>query len=165
MMGVSVTNAAVSSSRPPVSSIREEVEFPLLRQQQEKQKRQKMREALPKYYLPKLDTQPQTTITMTDGEIRNLKHRSNVALARSHESRPVFGQVPPLNESSGKRKVERFFLDNKETSESNKNRPPPATAWTTWLAGFALFCMLVETGYKEYRRCRIDMSLEAERRL
>jgi hypothetical protein len=145
------------SSRPHVSVRREEVAFPLYQQEQKRLKKE-----LPKYYLPKVETHQTANVPPQGGSnLRNLKHRSNVALARSHESRPVFGQVPQEKAPKEDRKVERFVLKEPKPYHA----PPQYTSWTSWLAGFALVCMVLETGYKEFRRCRIDTALEEERRL
>ena len=121
------------------------------------------------FYLPKLEnSNPQIGSApqdVADSSIRGggVKHRPNIALARSRESRPVFGQgVPAYTETSNnERKIERFVMSDTEPFHPAKQE----TSWTSWIAGFALVCMLLETGYKEYRRWRTNSALEQERRL
>jgi hypothetical protein len=147
------------ATRPPLLDVRrEEIVFPLHQPQSSSQaKRPSIRsEQLPKYYLPKLELEGPPSATEAT---RNSKHRFNVAMARSQERRPVF--EPNVVD----RKVERFVLDNTKINPHATALQPPTTSWTSVLAALALVGMLVETGYKEYRRCRINTSLEEQRRL
>ena len=164
---VSLSLRDVSQSRPThnVSTIpREEVAFPLHLQQQEQKRLNK--EFLPKYYLDQNNMDPNTNVVVPAGNLRNLKHRSNVALARSsvQNSRPVFGpESSPKEEEEEDRKIKRFVLHDPKPYHPPKHH---TFSWTSWIAGFALVCMFFETGYTEIRRCRMDTgALEEERRL
>ena len=79
--------------------------------------------------------------------------RANLAMARPAQQRPIFGaQAPQLEQ----------FLDRSADSNVPADRMV-ASNWHSWLAAVALVAMLLETGYKEYRRCRIMQ--EEQRRL
>lgn len=84
----------------------------------------------------------------------NKRPRANLAMARSAQKRPVFGEKADWEDEEESTRG----LDGEEES-------PRMTSnnWTSWLAAMALVGMLVETGYKEYRQCRIIE--EAQRRL
>jgi hypothetical protein len=84
--------------------------------------------------------------------------RANLAMARSGPSRPVFGAHTP--------QVERFLHQGAgpgEHSFQTERTVASSSKWHSWLAAVALVAMLLETGYKEYRRCRITE--EVQRRL
>lgn len=87
-----------------------------------------------------------------------VRTRTNLAMARSAERRPVFGATPPL---------ERIILEDKTQPKMSSSNDDSSFAsnWTSWLAAVALIAMLLETGYKEYRLCRMDDHWEQQRRL
>jgi hypothetical protein len=132
-------------------------------------------EPLPKYYLPDEDQLPLGTATGNAFQPKETSHdtsqsnrkvavtRSNLAMARPVERRPVFG-------AAAGPQVERFVLDSDPPSKTagpteEALNPTLGSNWTSWLAAVALIAMLVETGYKEYRQCRMDDFFEEQRRL
>jgi hypothetical protein len=72
----------------------------------------------------------------------NQQRRSNLALARSQEKLPVFGQVG---------------AEDRELQQDS-----PSDSWISWLGGCAFCLVLLETGWKGYRQSRL--SHEARRR-
>jgi hypothetical protein len=93
----------------------------------------------PNYYMQQQPKQPQS---FASGPSTNQQRRSNLALARSQESLPVFGQVVGENR----------VLEQESPSDS----------WISWLGGCAFCLVLLETGWKGYRQSRV--SHEARRR-
>lgn len=78
--------------------------------------------------------------------------RSNIAMARPAEPRPVFG-------SASMPQVEQFGDDaSAHVPEMPSSSSGLTSNWTSWLAAIALIGMLIETGYKEYRQCRMNES-------
>ena len=72
-------------------------------------------------------------------------HRSNLALARQQQSRPVFGMSSYDNS---------ILLDQSSPSD---------LSWMSWVGGFGLFLIALETGWKGYKKSKFDA--EQERRL
>lgn len=156
----------------------EEVAFPLRPEPLTKQQRA----ALPKYYLPA--PVPGAAASAADkaasggkGKSRELQpsqqkriHRSNLAMARpSLQQRTVF--VPEGEEGAGQYSIqrERFVFDTRQQQQqttqnqqdqgeggtSSPSHRPRALSWTSWVASVALVGMLVDTGWKEYQKCRV----------
>jgi len=135
------------------------------------------KENLPKYYLPKLEPNHGTlteasapkqhdfaTQTQSRSSLRQHQHGSNFAMARSQESRPIFVPDQPLSDGRFRTPVERFVFDPDEQRKqfSGQRRVKSrALSWTSWLASVAFVCVLLDTGWKEYNRCRL---LEEEQR-
>lgn len=78
-------------------------------------------------------------------------HRSNLALARQQQSRPVF-------ETAG-----RFPMSSYDNSMLLDQSSPSDLSWMSWLGGFGLFLIALETGWKGYKKSKFDA--EQERRL
>jgi len=85
-----------------------------------------------------------------------MRARANMAMARSAETRPVFGATPS---------AARIDLERTPPRTNSVDDAGSGSNWTSWLAAVALIAMLLETGYKEYRLCRMDDVLEEQRRL
>lgn len=81
-----------------------------------------------------LQQQPQSS-SPSKQQQQQQQRRSNLALARSQESLPVFGN---MNETES-------------TSDS----------WISWLGGCAFCLVLLETGWKGYRQSRLSQQQEA----
>ena len=132
---------------------------------------------LAKYYLPDenqihsedaRDIQPKDIINYTTQSNRKVSAtRSNLAMARLAERRPVFGEAAGPHTA-------RFAMDNAPPSKvasdlgsfsEGSTYPSVGSNWTSWFAAVALIAMLIETGYKEYRQCRMDDFFEEHRRL
>lgn len=171
-------NGGGKTSIPELEIRREEVVLPFPSSPEgshQSQKRNARRspglrsKSLPHYYLTDEDRPSQPKETTKDSNQSNRKAtgtRSNLAMARPAERRPVFG-------AGAGPQVERFVLDNAPPSKAAEVRSSDeelsysnfSSNWTSWLAAGALIAMLVETGYKEYRQCRMDDFLEEQRRL
>jgi hypothetical protein len=167
---VCISQGSKNESRRSLSdgSQREEIVFFSAEEQQKLKAKE-----LPKFYLPKLETTSRVSDKNKNknGSLRQLrsnnsnsnKRRPNVALARSHESLPVFGQVPTRPET-----VERFYLGKDDDDAKHYSPPQPCLSWTTVIAGMALMGMVFDTMWKEFRRfgiIRDSNRLEQERRL
>eukprot|EP00428_Durinskia_dybowskii_P049809 CAMPEP_0170328886 /NCGR_PEP_ID=MMETSP0116_2-20130129/65358_1 /TAXON_ID=400756 /ORGANISM="Durinskia baltica, Strain CSIRO CS-38" /LENGTH=285 /DNA_ID=CAMNT_0010582019 /DNA_START=100 /DNA_END=954 /DNA_ORIENTATION=+ len=115
-------------------------------------------ESLPKSHVRSADQQINSAESSKAHAMRTggTRFRSNMAMAKSGERRPVFGVAP---------KVDEAVLDPILPIDPKSETRDVNSHWTSWLAAAALIGMLVETGYKEYRLCRTDDFLENERRL
>ena len=144
-----------SSSRPHGSHFRrEEITFPLHKQGQKRLKKE-----LPKFVFPKLESHQTRKDSKSGDDMQIPRLRSSLALARSHhESRPVFGQ---RSQEAPERKLEQFVMEESKPFYPQRHH----VSWTSWIAGVALVGIFLETGYKEYRRCRLNATFEEERRL
>lgn len=78
-------------------------------------------------------------------------HRSNLALARQQQSRPVF-------ETAG-----QFPISSYDNSLLLDQSSPSDLSWMSWIGGFGLFLIALETGWKGYKKSKFDA--EQERRL
>lgn len=131
---------------------------------------------LPKYYLPKLESDGSLKRNAITAEVaklrRNPQRGSNFAMARgSKEARPIFVPDQPLPGGGFRKPMERFVFDPEqqqrqfeqqqeyERTKSGRN----ALSWTSWLASMAFIGMVLDSGWKEYYRCR--MIQEEQRRL
>lgn len=137
------------------------------------------KDKLPKYYLPKLEaagggklrrvthTAPQSEAAPSASQLADHRHGSNFAMARAREVRPIFVPDQPLPDGGFRKPVERFVFDPEEQQkhfdEYPQYRKRNALSWTSWLASVAFVGVLLETGWKEYQRCRYLE--EEERRL
>jgi hypothetical protein len=81
--------------------------------------------------------------------------RVHVAMARAAPNRPVFGAQTPG--------VEGLVHEGPPQTKAGATDMSGASNMHSWLAAVALVAMLLETGYKEYRQCRI--AEEQQRRL
>ena len=100
------------------------------------------------------DSEPNPAAAAAAATTTGARLRVNVAMARPAQNRPIFGDPnPPLER----------FLDVSRGAEAPVDAMRVASNWHSWLAAVALVAMLFETGYKEYRRCRITQ--EEQRRL
>lgn len=157
-------------------SRREEVAFPLGSSEDKSQFLAKG--SLPKYYLPKVETAGGGKLrksSTTDNASNTKKaapakhhHGSNFAMARAREARPIFVPDQPLPGGGFRKPIERFVFDpaeqqNQFQEQSGRGGGRNAISWTSWLASVAFVGMLLETGWKEYHRCRLIQ--EEERRL
>lgn len=137
------------------------------------------RASLPKFYFPKLQQDSAITTSGSGGGsgggLRQ-NRRSNLAMARSSaQDRPVFesGVAPFV-----KRPVEKFYFDDNSGSHSNHNyheqqhhqyqrywQSPRRKflSLTSWVAAIALLSLVLDSGLREYQRCR--MYEEEQRRL
>ncbi len=111
-------------------------------------------EVIARNHLPPGDPKAADGIIATNRS--GTRARANLAMARTAEHRPVFGAVSP---------VERIVLENAPQTTSGGDTYGLRSNWTSWLAAMALVAMLLETGYKEYRLCRMDDFFEEQRRL
>jgi hypothetical protein len=134
---------------------------------------------LPKYYLPKIESTggslratSSRLSTIQEGQSSSNRSRqqhqqySNIAMARSSQARPIFVPDQPLPDGGFRKPVERFIFDPQqqptlEYQRINNGPRRKGLSWTSWLATLAFFFMLADTGWKEYRRCRI---IEEEQR-
>mmetsp|Transcript_32870 Transcript_32870/g.50985 ORF Transcript_32870/g.50985 Transcript_32870/m.50985 type:complete len:296 (+) Transcript_32870:42-929(+) len=156
----SVSPVNASSRVIPTDIRRQEVVFPLHQQLHRPDQKQELVAELPKYYFPKAEP-AHVMPASPDAKISDKpKPRANIAMARSQvENRPVFGVKQDI--AAPDRNVKRFVLDDTRLlNDRNEKRGP---SLTSWLAGISLICILIETGYKEYRRCQT--SHDEERRL
>eukprot|EP00934_Nitzschia_sp_Nitz4_P008890 Nitzschia sp. Nitz4//scaffold37_size175936//134430//135302//NITZ4_002061-RA/size175936-processed-gene-0.230-mRNA-1//-1//CDS//3329549833//8880//frame0 len=75
------------------------------------------------------------------------KVRSNMAMARSQDLRPVFQAASP--------ELQRLVMQN-------SSKPEPASTgrsivdWISWMATLAVVAMLLDAGYKEYRQSLVE---------
>ena len=79
-------------------------------------------------------------------------HRSNLALARQQQSRPVFDTTARFPMSSSESSI---LLDQSSLSSD--------LSWISWIGGVGLFLIALETGWKGYQKSKYDA--EQERRL
>jgi hypothetical protein len=115
--------------------------------------------------------------------VRKKQHyHSNLAMARSQQARPVFVPDQPLPDGGFRKPVERFVFDPQpQQTVYQQGRPVNINnihnsyqhayhhkkkpfSWTSWLASLTLVGMLLDTGWKEYRRCRLVVEQEEEHR-
>jgi hypothetical protein len=184
-VGLSVHDRIEATSRQFIQtsgSRREEVAFPLGHPEEmmtsslvkvssgEKAK-------LPKYYLPKLESDGSLKSAAVTAESPLLlqkqpQHGSNFAMARrSREARPIFVPDQPLPGGGFRKPVERFVFDPEQQQKQFEQQQEyeryrngrNAVSWTSWLASVAFLGVVLETGWKEYHRCR--MIQEEQRRL
>ncbi|KAG7341920.1 hypothetical protein IV203_007012 [Nitzschia inconspicua] len=158
-------------------SRREEVAFPLGRVEASTSPATKVK--LPKYYLPKMEasgggklrkvaTSPQLIeTTASKASASKHLHGSNFAMARARQALPIFVPDQPLPGGGFRKPVERFVFDPAEQQRQFQDDPRSGKrntlSWTSWLASVALVGILLETGWKEYHKCRLLE--EEERRL
>jgi hypothetical protein len=167
-------------------SRREEVAFPL--GHSDAMMHGETKHDLPKFYLPKLESagdggklskasesaRKDWSIGQTDNASSHLRqHRSTTfAMARSREARPIFIPDQPLPDGGFRKPIERFVFDPTEQQKLHReqqqqrgmySRRSKTLSWTSWLASVAFVGILLDTGWKEYQRCRLLQ--EQERRL
>lgn len=85
------------------------------------------------------------------------KIRSNIAMARAQEFRPVFEGAD----------VQHFVVQKDHPSQGQLDDSQEAHAtidWISWLATVSVVAMLVEAGYKEYRHSRVHGFREQRQR-
>jgi len=159
--------------------LREEIEFPLVQEQihtdgegitdertlDAQQKNSlgdhvQSKADLPKLFFPKNDSSNTNRIR---GSASAGHSGSNLVMARSQQSRPIFVSDIPLPDGGFRKPLERFVYDSSQQEQTQgqwhskrhtANNELPSS-WTTWMASLALIAMLVDTGWKEYRRQRI----------
>lgn len=130
---------------------------------------------LPRFFFPKLD-QPKTnwirgSSSSSSSSISAGRPGSNLAMARSPpQKRPIFVPDTPLPDGGFRKPLERFVFDSQQQQRREFNKDnnqqqqhhgfdnddySSSSSWTSWMASLTLIGMLLDTGWKEYRRTRI----------
>jgi len=118
---------------------------------------------LPKFYFPKVD-QPNTN--WIRGSSSSGRYGSHLAMARPQQPRPIFVPDVPLPDGGlgFQKPLERFVFDSQEREQKEGQQRiehqvlvnDSSSSWTSWVASLALISMLFDTGWKEYRKYRIN---------
>eukprot|EP00536_Pseudo-nitzschia_multiseries_P009390 jgi/Psemu1/23065/gm1.23065_g len=143
---------------------------------------------LPKFYLPRFESPQQqqqqqqqhsnsnsNTNSNNFNSVRGSKTHNNLAMARAKEHpRPVFVPDVPLPGGGFRKPLERFVFDENRWGEQPPHRErhvlgvpdsflPPS--WFSRIVGLFLVAKLVESGWRERRKCRTGGRSSVSRRM
>lgn len=116
---------------------------------------------LPKFYFPKVD---QSNTNWIRGSSSSGRYGSHLAMARPQQQRPIFVPDVPLPDGGFQKPLKRFVFDSQEREQKEGQQQSErqvldndsSSSWTSWMASLALIGMLFDTGWKEYRKYRIN---------
>jgi len=111
------------------------------------------------------ETTTSSSTTMTSTTPRGTG--GHLAMARPAPIRPVFGISPGMDRERGGGQGQGDFESVRSPPVLHVDETmmvePSSSNWHSWLAAIALIAMLLETGYKEYRQCRITENEQSRR--